>query len=108
MLVKHLAFELDGDYSEKNINNIIYNFSYIYEKEKNNTYSYSSFNVNDKKIKEDYIKSIEARTEELGKYARKIFFDNLQSRGFNNYLNEIIKQYEKAVDSLTNLNKSNK
>ena len=36
MLVKHLAFELDGDFSETSINNIIYNFFYSYEKAKNN------------------------------------------------------------------------
>jgi len=46
MLVKHLAFELDGDFSETNINNIIYNFSYSYEKEKNNSFSYSHPNIN--------------------------------------------------------------
>ena len=108
MLVKHLAFELDGDFSENNINNIIFNFSYSYEKEKNNSFSYSHPNIKDKKLKEDNIKSIETRTEELGKYAQNIFFVNLKKKGFHNYLNEIIIQYQKAIDSLTNLNKKNK
>ena len=104
MLVKHLAFELDGDFSENNINNIIYNFSYSYEKEKNNSFSYSHPNIKDKKLKEDNIKSIETRTEELGKYAQNIFFVNLKKKGFHNYLNEIIIQYQKVIDSLANLN----
>ena len=108
MLVKHLAFELDGDFSETSINNIIYNFSYSYEKAKNNSFSYSYPNIKDKKLKEDNIKSIETRTEELGKYAQNIFFVNLKKKGFHNYLNEIIIQYQKAIDSLTNLNKKNK
>ena len=56
MLVKHLAFELDGDFSENNINNIIFNFSYSYEKEKNNSFSYSQPNINIL-LKEDNIKS---------------------------------------------------
>ena len=87
MLVKHLAFELNGDFSENNINNIIHNFSYSYEKEKNNSFSYSQPNINIL-LKED----IETRTEELGKYAQNIFFVNLKKKGFHNYLNEIIIQ----------------
>ena len=70
MLVKHLAYELDGDYSKENINNIISNFTII---EKNN-----AINISNEKIKDDNIKSNEAKTEKLGKYVRNILFDNLK------------------------------
>ena len=98
LLVKHLAYELDGDYSEENINNIISNFTII---EKNN-----ANNINNKKIKDDNIKSNEAKTEKLGKYVRNILFDNLKKKGINNYFDEIIDYYEKAIDSFNNLNKN--
>jgi len=98
LLVKHLAYELDGDYSEENINNIISNFTII---EKNKL-----SNINNKKIKDENIKSNEAKTEKLGIYVKNILFDNLKKKGINNYFDEIIDYYEKAIDSFNNLNKN--
>ena len=101
LLVKHLAFELDGDISKLNINEIknkiISNLNDEMKKEGNSQ-------LNQHK-KADKIIIIDKITERLGLYIKNVFLQNLKQRGINEYFQSIIDNYQKAIDSLLYLDK---
>ena len=103
-LVKHLAFELDGDPSIINIKNIHPEPATVIcdllQPWKNKT---EDIIVKSKKIKDESIKEQIRITNEIGTEAKSKFFSKLEKKGLNNYLKEIINDYEKAINSLTNL-----
>jgi hypothetical protein len=107
MLVKHLAFELDGDPSIIDINKIepevptvVCNLMQPWD-----NYKTEDITVKGKKIKDEKIKKIIRKTDEIGQISKEKFLAMLSSKGFSNYLNEIICSYENAINSLSNLNK---
>ena len=106
MLVNHLAFELNGDPSNININEIepeeptpiclTWPFSWHYTKE--------DITIKGKKITDEKIKIIVRKTHEIGIKAKVQFLRMLDDKGCDNYLKKIVDSYEKAIDSFSDMN----
>ena len=117
LMVDHLALELNGNYSgqlflkefkksiikeleEENFvdeSNEICPFSYIFKKNNiilNNT----TINIDDKEI----LREINI-TKEIGNSAKNFFLKKLNIFKYENYLSEILNDYKKAINSITNL-----
>lgn len=106
MLVNHLAFELNGDPSNININEI--------EPEEptlicslwpfNRHYTTEDITIKGKKITDENIKIIIRKTQAIGLKAKGQFLGMLDKKGCDNYLKEIVDSYEKAIDSFNDMN----
>ena len=113
LLVEHLAMELNENISgkvfinknENKINDSIQQSANYH----NNLFCQnvsSDVEVEGKKINEEEHKTFIRETEETGKLAKKEFLNNLNSKGLEEYLKNIIKFYKNAFDSLVEISKN--
>jgi small GTP-binding protein len=103
LLVKHLAYELDVDPSDLNINELKENNLVI----TNDRVQVGCYNTPNNRMKESNKVSNSKKTQDLGEYAKKVFIAKLEQKyknGINEYLQIIIDNYQTAIDSLIKMN----
>ena len=102
MLIKHLAYELNGDLSKITIEPEL---NEIFTLENNGHF----FNIEEvknlgKKVKDIFLRNLEEYDDEKNEIGKCEWSPN---NGINKYFNNLIKKYIEAIDSLKNLYKEN-